>query len=438
MSALARGPLAAYSLLALPLAMAALPVYVHVPKFYADTLGVPLAWVGLLLLAARLIDALQDPLLGLLSDRASHSRFGRRVLVAAGAPLLAAGFVALFHPPEGGAVARSAWLAGSLVVVYLGFSAVSVSYYAIGAELSADYHERTRITATRGAFGVFGILVAAAVPEWLSRELGAQAGLARFSQLFLPLLAVCTIVMLARAPAAAVPERRRAARWRDMFTPFANRDFRWLMAVSVASGVAGAIPGTLILFYVADVLQRPQYAPLFLGLYFLAGALGMPAWIALARRYGKRGAWATGMLMAIVAFVWAFALGVGDVAEFALVCVLSGIAYGAELALPPSMLADVVDREAAPGHARPDGAFFGVWQMIEKLNLALAAGLALPLLAWLGYQPGVAQSSYAALSAMYALLPCAIKLGAVVLLWWSPLDPAAAGRGGLVRQGGIG
>lgn len=438
MKGLARGPLLAYALLALPLAMAALPVYVHVPKFYAETLGVPLGWVGVILLAARFLDAVQDPLLGYLSDRAAQTRFGRQLLVVVGTPILAAGFVALFHPPVGDAVVRSIWLAGSLLVVYLGFSVVSVSYLAIGAELSDDYHERTRVTATRGAFGVLGVLIAAALPELLSNRLGPETGLARFSELFLPLLAICTLIALMRAPPPVARHKRTPGNWRSMFAPAANRDFRWLMAVSVASGVAAAIPGTLILFFVADVLQRPQFAGLFLGLYFLFGAFGMPVWIAAARRFGKKASWLAGMLMAVVAFVWAFTLGAGDVIAFAVVCVLSGIAYGAELALPPSILADVVDREAVSGENRPDGAYFGLWQMIEKLNLALAAGVALPLLALLGYQPGTTQNSYAALSAMYALLPCAIKLLAVALLWIAPLDHAQVRPLRLAQQGGAG
>ena len=68
--------LVAYSLAAIPLAMAALPIYVNVPKFYADVIGVSLSAIGGLLLAARVFDAVQDPLLGYWSDRARDSRFG--------------------------------------------------------------------------------------------------------------------------------------------------------------------------------------------------------------------------------------------------------------------------------------------------------------------------------------------------------------------------
>ena len=419
---LSRGGLFAYAAFALPLAMAALPIYVHVPKYYAGTLGVPLAWVGAILLATRLFDAVQDPLLGYLSDRSVHTRLGRRLPVLLGAPVLAAGFVALFNVPDAGAVWLALWLAGCLVVVTFGFSAASISYFAMGAELSRDYHERTRVTATRGALGVLGVLIAAALPVLLSAEAGDESGLAVFSLLFLPVIALCALATLLWSPKP--PRQLKAPRfsWRRVRQPLANREFRWLMAVFVASGIAAAIPGTLILFFVQDVLQRPQYAGLFLGLYFLFGALGMPAWIAASRRLGKRNAWLVGMFLAVAAFIWAFSLGEGEVIGFALVCMLSGLAYGAELAIPSSMLADVVDGGVREGEARPDGAYFGLWQMLEKLNLALAAGIALPALAWLGYAPGTPQASFSALPAMYALVPCAIKLASAALLWWAPLD----------------
>jgi Na+/melibiose symporter-like transporter len=424
--------LLAYAAYALPLAMAALPVYVQVPKFYADELGMSLATVGAILLACRLLDALQDPLFGYWSDRISGRGLGRRLLLLLSLPLLAGGFLGLFHPPASGAIPLPVWLTVCLVVVYLGFSMGSISYYAMGAELSPDYHERTRITATRGALAVIGVLVAAAVPEALAAKLGPGEGLALFSILFIPVLLAAAVVTIryTRPRRHVVSMRGTPASRRSLcpalVAPLHDSAYRWLIAISILSGIAAAIPGTLILFYVQDVLLRPDLSGLFLALYFLSGAAGMPLWIVISRRAGKKGAWLVGMLLSVVAFVWAYLLGPNDVWAFALVCILSGIAYGAELAIPPSILADIVDGSRAP--ERPDGAYFGVWQMVDKLNLALAAGLALPLLQWLGYVPGMAQAAQAPLSLMYALVPCLIKLAAVACLWLAPLEqpPRAA------------
>ena len=417
---LSRAALFGYSLLAMPLAMAALPIYVHVPKYYATVLGAPLAWIGLILLAARLLDAIQDPLLGYLSDRAAGGRWGRFVLILFGIPLLAAGFVALFQPPVSGAVAVSWWLAGSLVVVYVGFSAASVSYLAIGAELSSDYHERTRITAARAALGILGISLAATLPEVLSRHSDEIPGLVKFSLIFVPVLLLCSLLTWRLTPRNVAPRAEVHRSWTKMFAPLRHLEFRWLLAVIIPSGVAGAIPATLILFFVEDVIGTPRLSGVFLVAYFLAGALSMPGWVALSRRTGKKKAWLFGMLMAVAAFVWAFALGANDIVPFAIVCVMSGVAYGAELALPPSILADLVDASGSKHNS--NGAYFGLWQMIEKFNLAAAAGIALPFLALLGYEPGSNAGETLALSSTYALLPCAFKLIGAAILWAAPID----------------
>ncbi len=441
---LPRRALFGYSLLAMPLAMAALPIYVHVPNFYATTMGAPLAWVGVILFAARLLDAIQDPVLGYLSDRAAvGARQGRFLLILFGVPVLAIGFVALFQPPVSGPVAVSIWLAIALIVVYFGFSAASISYLAIGAELSSDYHGRTRVSAARAAFGIVGVMLAATLPEVLGQRPpalstggeagGAAAGVVQFSLMFVPVLLICAFLTLKLTPRPVLVSAGGGKDWRTMFAPFRHREFRWLLAVTIPSGVAGAIPATLILFFVDDVLRASQLSGLFLAVYFLSGALTMPAWVAVSRRTGKKNAWLLGMLMAVAAFVWAFALGPGDVLAFAVVCALSGVAYGAELALPPSILADLVERSRdQPG---ANGAYFGLWQMIEKLNLATAAGIALPLLAFLGYQPGASGAAVLALSATYALLPCAIKLLGGAVLWLAPIDLERADTAALVTEG---
>ncbi|HKU98715.1 MAG TPA: MFS transporter, partial [Vineibacter sp.] len=129
------GRLVAYSTLQLPLAMAALPVVLNVPKFYGETLGLSLASLGLFLLVTRVIDALQDPVIGFISDRMTVRRNGRLLLVALMLPLLIGGFAALFYPPTEslGKTGLQVWLLVALVIVHLGYAGTSISYHAHGA-----------------------------------------------------------------------------------------------------------------------------------------------------------------------------------------------------------------------------------------------------------------------------------------------------------------
>ena len=398
--------LLAYGVFGMPLAMAALPLYVHLPRFYGEHLGVGLAALGVLLLVLRVADGVLDPLLGAWSDRGP----ARRTLIALSVPVLALGMVALFSPPVAGAGPLLAWLGVSLALVYLAFSLATINHGAWGAELSPDPVERTRITAVREGLALLGVVVASIAPGLLGGDGGDADGLPRFAVAFAVFTALC-LAVLWRAPVAPRARAPHGDLFAGMARPLADPLFRPLLVVFLANGIASAIPATLVLFFIADVLQAESRQGLFLALYFVAGAAGMPLWIRLSAAIGKVRAWGIAMLAAIGAFVWAALLGPGDVVAFAIICALSGLALGADLALPPSILADVIDRRGAMASA---GAYFGVWTLATKLNLALAAGIALPLLAALGYSPGASEpDALTALAFVYAAVPCALKLAAV-------------------------
>jgi Na+/melibiose symporter-like transporter len=184
------------------------------------------------------------------------------------------------------------------------------------------------------------------------------------------------------------------------------------------NGIASAVPATLVLFFVQDRLQAPtRMEPLFLGSYLLSAALSMPLWLAAVRRFGLARSWLAGMGLAVAVFVWAGTLGAGDAWPFIAICGLSGAALGADLVMPGAMLAGLIARAGDLG--RSQGAYYGWWNFATKLNLALAAGLALPLLGLCGYAPGAREpQALQALTAAYCLLPCALKLAAAGLLWY--------------------
>jgi GPH family glycoside/pentoside/hexuronide:cation symporter len=389
-----------YGLLGLPLAFAALPIYVHVPRYYAEVAGMELALLGFVLLGARLLDAGVDPWLGWLADRVSRPRMVALALIP-----FAIGFVALLNPP---AEQAGVWLLASLALTYLGFSAATVAYQAWGADVGGDSAERTRLTAAREGFGLLGVVLAAALPSVLAVSL--NEGIARLSWILPPLLLIAAITTFSRVGVGLPVIAASEALLPSLRLVFVDLAFRRLLIVFVANGIAAALPATLFLFFVADVLQLEKASGPLLALYFVAGAASLPLWVKLATRYGRVAAWLAAMILSIFAFAGASLLGSGDLWPFALICIASGLALGADLILPAAIAADLGERQGRVG------ACFGVWNFVAKLNLALAAGLALPLLASLGYVPGGDQGLIA-LSFAYALLPLAFKALAGVLLW---------------------
>jgi glycoside/pentoside/hexuronide:cation symporter, GPH family len=410
-------PLLAYSTLRMPLALLELPLFVLLPNFYNRSLGLDLAIIGGVLFGARLIDALADPLLGSAMDR-WRARIDFRQWIWVGLPVLALGFAAMLLPPVHGN-ALAVWLALSSIVTYLAYSVASIAYQSWGSAIGTTAGERARVTTTRESFGLIGVLAATALlsPEHIAALVAAFAGLSLLAGIC---LAYAPAPQAAIANPAGRPISPISAAWQKLVL---NRSYRWLLAAFVANGVATAVPATLVLFFITDVLgTESRRAAWFLATFFLAGAFGMPLWLWLATRFGLRNSWLLGMALAITGFIWTIGLGRGDDAAFFVICVATGLALGSDLAMPPALLAASIAGQGDTGRA--EGAYFGVWNLATKLNLALAAGLALPLLDWQGYLPGAAAANTLPLKLTYAALPSGLKLLAAAILLLAPRPDA--------------
>lgn len=403
-----------YGALGLPLAFAALPLYVQWPAHAAHFWGLPLAGLGLLLLAVRLLDAVVDPWIGQRVDR----WFGpspQRAWLAAGLAMcvLVAGLAGLFllRPIE-----ASAWPLAvfALVLTSLGFSVAQLVHQAWGARLGGDASSQARWVGAREGLGLVGVIAASVLPGligWLATiwVLAAAAALAW------PWLR--SVRPMAAAPRTAVIPDAASMQRAGGEGPWRDAGFRVLIGVHLVGGLASAIPATLVLFFMRDVLAAPTWAEgAMLGLYFMAAAAAMPLWARAVDRWGLVHCWAAGMAMAIAGFAGAASLGPGDLAQFAAVCVLTGLALGSDLVSGPALLG-LLARGSTSGDAGV-GRWFGWWNLAGKLTLALAAGLALPLVQLAGYEPGsMSAPSLQALALLYAWLPCAIKACALGLLW---------------------
>jgi Na+/melibiose symporter-like transporter len=405
---------AAYGLLGLPLAFVALPVYVHLPNVYAQQYGLTLAALGAVLLLSRSIDAVVDPWLGRWGDKLyRHSWQAVWLAAVLMALAVALGFAALFFPP---ATALSptgllVWVAAALTLSHLAYSGLGILHQAWAARQGGGGIAQSRWVAWREGFALIGVLLASALPAlwgW-----GPTTALLVF-MLALGLFSWRRVARSALASTIAVDSGHAVG---SLWQPWQHAGFRRLLMVFMLNGLASAVPATLVLFFVQDLLQAPKaMEPLFLGLYFAAGALSFPLWLKVIDRIGLLRTWATGMTLSVLAFVSVITLGAGDTTGFLVVCALSGMALGADLTVPGALLNQLIDRCGERG--RTDGAFMGWWNLATKLNLALAAGLSLPLLGLWGYAPGQqGADAVLALGLAYGLLPCVLKLLAGLALY---------------------
>ncbi len=408
-----------YGLLGFPLAFCALPLYVLLPNLYARDFGVALSTLGAILLGARLLDALIDPVLGRWCDRLfARSLEAVWLFGTLSALVLALGFTLLFLPQTREPQALLVSATVLLLLTYAAYSALSIAHQSWGARLGGDEQMQSRVVAWREGLGLVGVVLASTAPSLFG--LPAMVGLF-IASLFIGLLGWRRAIR----PSKWQPGLTQVNGDRDLWRPWSISAFRRLMLVFMLNGIASAVPATLVLFFVQDRLQAPEsIQPVFLGSYFVFGALSMPLWLSMVKRFGLATSWLIGMLLAISVFAWSMQLTAGDAVPFAVVCALAGVALGSDLALPGAMLAGVIGK--ADDRGRAEGAYFGWWNFATKLNLALAAGIALPLLQWLGYTPGNrAPEALQTLTLAYCLLPCLLKAAAALALYFLIIQPAS-------------
>ncbi|MBS0125720.1 MFS transporter [Thetidibacter halocola] len=403
--------LGAWAGFAAVIAAAGLPIYIHAPKFYVDTYGVSLATLGAVLFALRLLDVVQDPLLGRLAV-ALKARRGMAVAVAAG--LMAAGMGGLFAVPP--LLPPVWWFALMLTVVFSAFSFLSIAFYATGVakaeSLSGQGHLRLARWREAGALG--GICIAALIPG-LFEGLGLPP-FAGFAAAFALAVAVATWAMASQwARSVDLPSGGFGPVLRD-------GQARRLLLIALVNASPVAITSTLFLFFVESRLAAPGWEGPLLLLFFLAAALAAPVWSLLAERFGARRVLLAAMALSIAAFGWALFLEAGDILPFAVICLASGAALGADMTLLPALFARRMAR-IAPGA----GEGFALWSFVSKFTLAFAAAALLPALERWGFVPGAenAPAELQGLSLLYAGIPCVLKVIAILLLATTSIEEEA-------------
>ena len=406
----ATGHPAGWAVFSAMLAMAGLPIYIHAPKFYVDEYGVGLAALGSVLFALRLIDFVQDPALGWLAQATAGVRGG---MVAAAGAVMAGAMFGLFAvvPP----VAPLLWFALTLTLLFSAFSFLTICFYAQGVAkaetMGAGGH--VRLAAWRETGALLGVCIAAVAPTLLA--LGPNPPFEAFAVLFGACVLGAVWVMRLEWGAAPAPGGAFDGFGAVLRDPVARR----LLGVAFLNAAPVAVSSTLFLFYVESRLAAPGWEGPLLLLFFLSAAGAAPLWAAAARRRGEKPMLLAGMVLAILAFAGAALLGPGDQLWFALVCLASGAALGADLTL----LSAIFARRLAV--ILPQGAAgFALWAFVSKATLAIAAITVLPFLQAMGFTgPASPPEALTTLALTYALIPCVLKLLAIALLATTKLEP---------------
>lgn len=371
----------------------------YISKYAIDVLGVPPMAMGLIFGASRVWDALVDPLIGPLTDR-TRTRFGRRRPWIAGSALPLALFgLMLWTPPHGlDGAALIAWVTFALFGFYAAQTAFAVAHLALGAELTSQPRERTRVFALRQAASALGLMLALVLGTGLLSRAEDPRAMALYVFLavgaFLLVAIGLSVFRLeestgaaARAPASEAGGMARM--FRDVWR---NPHGRLLGVVYFVEHVGMGANAILAPFLVSYVIGQPRALPVVFAFYTSSILLSVPLWVGLARRVGKKRAWLLAMGVAVAGYLLLFAVGPGDLPLMCLVVVLTGSASSCGNALGPAVQADVIDWDEHATGERKEGTYYAAFTFLAQSAagvMGVATGFVLDAV---GYVPNAPQS----------------------------------------------
>lgn len=415
--------LAAFAAPCLPMAALGLPLVIHLPTFYSQVVGLPLATVGMVFFIVRMLDIGVDPLLGNLMDR-TRTRFGRfKPWLFASILVMGISTWLLFMPPgKVGTTFLTIWL----LVVYLGFSMSVLAQTSWASVLSPDYDQRSRIYGFWTTGNVIGILLVLVLPVIVGANGGSQADGVKAMGLFIVILLPITIGLAVWKVPEPMPKEATHGTWRDYLDFLKMGSVRRLMWTDLLFGLAPGVTGALALFYFQAAKQLTEMqSNILIFLYFAAGLIGAVLWSWLATKIGKHKALTVAGLMFAIAYVFVAFVPPGHFVLSCLSMIGVGIPFCAGQVLLRAMLADVGDEDRLNCGKDRTAQLFALLTATNKIGYALAATTFIPL-GWAGFnRESVVSQTPEALNALQLLfvgLPIAFLLAASAVIYSFPMN----------------
>ncbi len=393
-----------YPLIAMPLAILGLPLYIYLPTYYAVDLNINITLVGVVLFLARLSDVFSDPLIGFLSDKSQRVLNSKKPIMFIGFLLATFSFYALINPIKEYALY---FLIFFSILIYLGFSMIMVPYLTWVSEISDDYNEISSLNSNRELFTIIGLVLALIAPTMIdSQQLSQKLNLLflLFIFLFTPLFLITLLKMKTK-----FTNNQTEIKLSILKLLYKEKeDYKYLQIGYFFNSLANAIPATLFILFIQVVIQDKNSNEWVLIVYFLAGIIALPFWNKLSKSKGKKQVWVLSILLASISFFFVVFLKEGDILWFALISFVTGLSLGADIAFPTAIQSDIIQNSK---YKQLSSTSFGIWTMLTKLALASSVMITFSILGLIGFdENNINQKMILTLSLLYALLPVILKL----------------------------
>jgi len=402
---LSRWQQAAYGVGGITSGLKAQALGVYIMLYYVDVMRLDPKLAGLAIMASRVWDAISDPLIGQWSDRSRHPRGRRRVFMMRAALPFAICFWAIWAAPQG--VSQGA-LAVYLGVVYIALYTCStvftVPYYALGAEISEDYDERTSISGWRTVFYNVGALLGGLLPAVLifrgkgeALAFGWTPPQAWFwiGGIFAAAILVACLIpcWLTREPDHA-HDGEHPPIWKALRVTLTNRPFLVLLFASFIMTFAWAVVGGLLVLIAKYWLNQGAHIKFFLVAQIVAGLASIPVWVRLSAATSKRTAYRVVLNVLSLVFISAYWMSPDRLWLTYLLMAFGGTGVAGNTLISTALIADICDVDELQTGRRREANFYSVQWFLIKFPGALGAASVGFILALIGFVPEAEQSAF--------------------------------------------
>jgi glycoside/pentoside/hexuronide:cation symporter, GPH family len=399
-----------YGILGVPIAFLGFPLYIYLPTFYVEYVNLSVGTVGIILLVARLLDMILDPFIGNFTDK--HNKFN---IIIISTFFVLFGLFFLIKP----IYFNSLWLFCFSIITYISYSFVMIPYLTLNSQISHNTINNTKLAFSRELFIVFGVLISLLFPYIFMVADDSKKSLELLLYTCLIIFPIFSIIFYLKLKhfekkESTIQEKKFLKSINIFFKNFPHH--KKLFFSFLINNLANALPATLFLFYVKYVLDLEEKTGLFLIVYFISAIVTFPLWIKLSIKISKKSTWILSMITACCAFVFVPFLQEKDFLYFLIICIVTGMSLGADMALPSSIQADVAQQSKKTNNDI-SGILFGFWAMITKFSLALAVAISFITLEFTSFDTqNVNEISLIALIVLYSVVPILLKLISIILL----------------------